>query len=72
MTTWTQEAFDSMSWHDNHVHGLRVVEGEHGAGEMPVGGPTPMKPRSPVPACQETLVVISFVQSVIGAVSKCK
>lgn len=23
-----------MSWHDNHVHALRIVEGEHGAGEL--------------------------------------
>jgi len=23
-----------MSWHDNHVHGLSIVEGEHGAGEL--------------------------------------
>jgi hypothetical protein len=28
MTTWTHETFDSMSWHDNHVHSLRIVEGE--------------------------------------------
>ncbi|TVT59987.1 MAG: hypothetical protein FHK82_03160 [Sedimenticola thiotaurini] len=23
-----------MSWHDVHVHGFRLVEGEHGAGEL--------------------------------------
>lgn len=23
-----------MSWHDNHVHALRLVEGEHGSGEL--------------------------------------
>ena len=23
-----------MSWHDNYVHGLRLVEGEHGSGEL--------------------------------------
>ena len=23
-----------MSWHDNHVHALRVVAGKHGAGEL--------------------------------------
>ncbi len=34
MTIWTHEQFDSMSWHDNHVHGLTLVEGEHGAGEL--------------------------------------
>jgi hypothetical protein len=32
--SWTEAHFDEMSWHDNHVHGLRVVEGEHGAGEL--------------------------------------
>ena len=26
----THENFDEMSWHDNHVHGIQVVEGEHG------------------------------------------
>jgi hypothetical protein len=31
---WTHEQFDQMSWHDNHVHALRVVEGQHGAGEL--------------------------------------
>ena len=31
---WTHEQFDEMSWHDNHVHALRVVAGEHGAGEL--------------------------------------
>ncbi len=34
MAIWTHEHFDSMSWHDNHVHGLTVVEAEHGAGEL--------------------------------------
>jgi hypothetical protein len=29
---WTDAEFEHMSWHDNHVHGLRVVEGEHGTG----------------------------------------
>ena len=33
-TVWTHEQFDSMSWHDNHVHALRIVEGLHGAGEL--------------------------------------
>ena len=23
-----------MSWHDNHVHGIRIVEGENGTGEL--------------------------------------
>jgi hypothetical protein len=31
---WTDQQFDEMSWHDNHVHGLRIVEGAHGLGEL--------------------------------------
>jgi hypothetical protein len=31
---WTHHQFDEMSWHDNHVHGLRIVEGTHGAGQL--------------------------------------
>src|SRR3954447_15608689 len=31
---WTQDQFDEMSWHDNHVHALRIVAGQHGAGEL--------------------------------------
>jgi hypothetical protein len=31
---WTEADFDSMSWHDVHVHGLRIVEGQDGAGEL--------------------------------------
>jgi hypothetical protein len=31
---WTHQQFEQMSWHDNHVHALRVVEGRHGAGEL--------------------------------------
>lgn len=31
---WTDADFDSMSWHDNHVHGLELRDGEHGAGEL--------------------------------------
>jgi len=31
---WTDQQFDQMSWHDNHVHGLRLVEGAHGLGEL--------------------------------------
>lgn len=31
---WSDQQFDEMSWHDNHVHALRVVEGLHGAGEL--------------------------------------
>jgi hypothetical protein len=31
---WSDQQFDEMSWHDNHVHSLRIVEGVHGAGEL--------------------------------------
>jgi hypothetical protein len=31
---WSEQQFDEMSWHDNHVHALRIVEGVHGAGEL--------------------------------------
>lgn len=31
---WSTEKFDEMSWHDNHVHAFRVVEGEYGAGQL--------------------------------------
>jgi hypothetical protein len=31
---WTDQQFDEMSWHDNHVHALRIVEGAHGLGEL--------------------------------------
>ncbi len=31
---WTEADFDAMSWHDNHVHALRVEEGEWGAGRL--------------------------------------
>lgn len=31
---WTAADFDELSWHDNYIHALRVVEGEHGAGEL--------------------------------------
>ena len=31
---WTDQQFDDMSWHDNHVHALRFVEGEDGAGDL--------------------------------------
>lgn len=32
--TWSTMDFDEMSWHDNHVHALRIVEGVHGAGQL--------------------------------------
>ena len=31
---WTEAQFEDMSWHDNHVHALRIVEGAYGAGEL--------------------------------------
>jgi len=31
---WTDVQFESMSWHDNHVHALRIVEGENGDGDL--------------------------------------
>jgi hypothetical protein len=31
---WTEAQLADMSWHDNHVHALRIVEGEHGCGEL--------------------------------------
>jgi hypothetical protein len=31
---WTDADYDTMSWHDAAVHGLRFIEGEHGTGEF--------------------------------------
>ena len=31
-TTWTEADFDALGWHDNHVHGFAIREGEYGAG----------------------------------------
>ena len=31
---WSTDDYDEMSWHDNHVHGIRFIEGEHGSGEL--------------------------------------
>ena len=31
---WTDADFDRLSWHDCHVHAVRVVAGEYGAGEL--------------------------------------
>ena len=31
---WTEDDFDKVGWHDVHVHGLRIVEGEHGSGHL--------------------------------------
>lgn len=33
-TSWTEADFDSLGWHDVHVHGLRVLDGEFGAGQL--------------------------------------
>jgi len=29
---WTEEQFEGMSWHDNHVHAIRLESGEYGSG----------------------------------------
>jgi hypothetical protein len=34
MQHWTDAQFETMTWHDNHVHALRIIEGEHGAGTL--------------------------------------
>jgi hypothetical protein len=31
---WTHAQFEQMSWHDNHVHALRFVQGEYGSGDL--------------------------------------
>jgi hypothetical protein len=31
---WTEKEFDQMSWHDNHVHGFKLIEGDYGAGQL--------------------------------------
>jgi hypothetical protein len=33
-TSWTEADFDSLGWHDVHVHGFRILEGEHGTGQL--------------------------------------
>jgi hypothetical protein len=30
----TEADFDSTSWHDNHIHGFRFVEGKDGTGDL--------------------------------------
>lgn len=32
--TWTEADFEPLSWHDNAVHGIRIVEGSYGAGNL--------------------------------------
>ena len=34
LTTWSTADFERMSWHDCHVHGLSIRDGQHGAGEL--------------------------------------
>ena len=34
MLQWTDSQFESMTWHDNHVHALRIIEGKHGSGTL--------------------------------------
>jgi hypothetical protein len=34
VTTWDESQFDQMSWHDNHVHGLRVRAGDDLGGQL--------------------------------------
>src|SRR5919109_1727079 len=31
---WTYDQFEEMSWHDNHAHSIRIVEGIHGSGML--------------------------------------
>lgn len=31
-TEWTEADYPTVSWHDNHVHGLQIRAGEHGSG----------------------------------------
>ena len=31
---WTEQQFEEMSWHDNHVHAMRLESGEYGAGTL--------------------------------------
>jgi hypothetical protein len=31
---WTEADYTDMSWHDNHVHGFTILEGEYGEGEL--------------------------------------
>lgn len=33
-TTWTERDYSALSWHDNHVHAFRLVEGKHGSGTL--------------------------------------
>lgn len=33
-TKWTERDFEELSWHDNHVYGLSIRDGAHGAGRL--------------------------------------
>lgn len=33
-TKWTEADFEELSWHDNHVYGLSIRDGAHGAGRL--------------------------------------
>jgi hypothetical protein len=33
-TSWSTEDFEHLSWHDNHIHAFRIVEGSDGSGEL--------------------------------------
>jgi hypothetical protein len=33
-TRWAEDVFDLLGWHDVHVHGFRILEGEHGTGQQ--------------------------------------
>ena len=32
--TWTTADFDTMSWYDNHFHGMKLEAGDYGSGEL--------------------------------------
>ena len=34
MRTWTEHDYATMTWHDNHIHGFRLIEGNHGSGTL--------------------------------------
>jgi hypothetical protein len=34
VAAYTQESFESTSWHDNYIHAMRFIEGPDGAGEL--------------------------------------
>jgi hypothetical protein len=36
MHVLTEADFDSTSWHDNHIHAFRFIEGKEGAGDLAI------------------------------------